>query len=144
MASVIPDLEPFCVMYFHLYDYPLHGFFYSYVGVSILAVLTVLIIYPLRGGLDRVLTIFGISQKFSFRKIMFTFFSVCFHVFFDSFLYEEMNPFYPLLGNPFIDLLLPYGPYSIIYGFCSLTALLGIALYFYKTVKGMLKKRENK
>jgi membrane-bound metal-dependent hydrolase YbcI (DUF457 family) len=145
VASVIPDLEPFCVMYFHVYGYPLHGFFHSYLGASILAVFVALIIYPLRGWLYRVLTVFGVSQKSSFRKIFFTsFFGAYLHVFLDSFLYEEMNPLYPLLGNPFIDLLLPYGAYRIIYGFCSLTALFGIALYLYKTVKIRLTKRESK
>jgi membrane-bound metal-dependent hydrolase YbcI (DUF457 family) len=129
-------------MYFRVYGYPLHGFFHSYLGSSLLAVLVALIIYPLRGMLDRFFTFFRIFQKFSFRKIMFTsFVGVYFHVFLDSFLYEEMNPFYPLLGNPFIDLLLPYGPYRIIYGFCSLTAILGIALYSYKTVKKGLKEK---
>ncbi|MDI6690632.1 MAG: hypothetical protein QME50_02045 [Candidatus Bathyarchaeota archaeon] len=145
VASVIPDLEPFCVVYFHVYNYPLHGFFHSYLGTSVLAVFVAIIIYPLRGWLDRVLTVFGISQKSSFRKIMFTsFFGVYLHVFLDSFLYGEMNPFYPLLGNPFIHILLPYGSYSIIYGFCSLTAVLGIILYLYKTVKVRLKEKEKK
>jgi membrane-bound metal-dependent hydrolase YbcI (DUF457 family) len=142
VASVIPDLEPFCVMYFRLHEYPLHGFFHSYLGASILAVLVALVIYSLRDVLEKVLTVFGIPQKSSFRKIMFTsFVGVYLHVFLDSFLYGEMNPLYPLLGNPFIDLLFPYGPYRIIYGFCSLTAVLGIALYLYKTVKIRLKKK---
>lgn len=135
VASVVPDLEPFYIMYFHVYDQPLHGFFHSYLGSSILAFTVALIIYSLRGKLDKVLAVFGIPQKFSFRKILLTsFVGVYSHIFLDSFLYEEINPFYPLQGNPFINLLL-HGRYSVIYGFCSLTALLGIILYFYKTVK---------
>jgi membrane-bound metal-dependent hydrolase YbcI (DUF457 family) len=142
VASVIPDFEPFCVMYFHAYGYPLHGFFHSYLGASILAVLVSIILYPLRGVLNKVLTVFGIPQKSSFRKITFTsFVGVYLHVLLDSFLYVEMNPFYPLVGNPFINLLFPYDSYRIIYGFCSLTAVLGIALYLYKTVKIRLKEK---
>jgi hypothetical protein len=38
VASVVPDLEPFVVLYFHIHDYPLHGVFHSYLGSSILAV----------------------------------------------------------------------------------------------------------
>ena len=138
LASVIPDLEPFYVMYFHVSGYPLHGFFHSYLGSSILALLVVFIVYPLRGLLSRIMLAFRIPQKTSFKKILFTsFVGVCFHVFLDSFLYEEMMPFYPLQGNPFFDLLSAFGSYSVVYGFCSITALLGIVLYFYKIRKGI-------
>jgi len=138
VASVIPDLEPFCVMYFYVSGYSLHGFFHSYLGSSILVLLVVLIVYPLRGLLSRIMFAFRIQQKSSFKKILFTsFVGVYFHMFLDSFLYPEMMPFYPLQGNPFIDTLSAYGSYSVIYGFCSLTALLGIVLYFYKIRKGI-------
>ena len=138
VASVIPDVEPFYVMYFHVSDYPLHGFFHSYLGSSILALLVVFIFYPLRGLLSRIMVVFRIQQKSSFKKILFTsFVGVYFHVFLDSFLYEEMMPFYPFQGNPFFDLLFAYGSYRIIYGFCSITALLGIILYFYRIRKGI-------
>jgi len=81
---------------------------------------------------------FRIPQKSSFKKILFTSsVGVYFHVFLDSFLYEEMMPFYPLQGNPFIDTLSAFGSYGVIYGFCSITALLGIVSYFYKIMKGI-------
>ena len=138
VASVIPDLEPFYVMYFHVSGCPLHGFFHSYLGSSILALLVVFIVYPLRGLLSKIMVALRIQQKSSFKKILFTsFVGVYFHVFLDSFLYEEMMPFYPFQGNPFFDLLLAYGSYSVVYGFCSITALLGIVLYFYKVRKGI-------
>ena len=138
IASVIPDLEPFYVMYFRVSGYPLHGFFHSYLGSSILAVLAAFIVYPLRSLLNRLMMVFRIPQKSSFKKILFTsFVGVYFHVFLDSFLYEEMMPFYPLQGNPFFDLLSAFGSYSVVYGFCSVTALLGIVLYFYKIRKGI-------
>ena len=37
LASVIVDVEPFLVMFFGL-RYPLHGFFHSFVGGSIVAI----------------------------------------------------------------------------------------------------------
>lgn len=137
IASVIPDLEPFYVMYFHDSGH-LHGFFHSYLGSSILALLVTFIVYPLRSLLNRIMEAFRISQKSSFKKIMFTsFVGVYSHVFLDSFLYSEMNPFYPLRGNPFINVLLPYGRERVVYGFCVITALLGIFLYFYRIWKGI-------
>jgi len=77
-------------------------------------------------------------QKSSFKKILFTsFVGVYFHVFLDSFLYPKMMLFYPLQGNPFINTLSTFGSYTVVYGFCSLTALLGIVSYFYKIRKGI-------
>jgi len=139
VASVIPDVEPFYIMYFQEESrLSLHGFFHTYLGSSILAVLVALVIYPLRNWLNKIMLVFRISQKSSFKKILFTsFVGVYFHVFLDSFLYGEMVPFYPLQGNPFINVLSFYGSYSVIYGFCSITALLGIALYLYKIRKGV-------
>jgi membrane-bound metal-dependent hydrolase YbcI (DUF457 family) len=138
IASVIPDLEPLYVVYFHVSGYPLHGFFHSYLGSSILAFSVILIVYPIRGLLGRIMAVFHISQKSSFKKILFaSFFGVYFHVFLDSFLYEEMMPFYPLQGNPFLNLLSAYSS-SVIYGFCILTGLLGIVLYFYRITKGII------
>lgn len=129
MASVIPDIEPFYVMYFNVSGYPLHGFFHSYLGASILAFFVAAIVYSLRGLFGKVMAFFQIPQKTSLKKILLTsFVGVYFHVFLDSFLYGEMEPFYPLQGNPFINILVPY-QYSVIYGFCSLSFLLGIIAY---------------
>jgi hypothetical protein len=60
IASVIPDIEPFYVMYFNVYGYPLHGFFHSYLGASILAFLVTVIVYPLRGLFGKVMALFQI------------------------------------------------------------------------------------
>jgi len=135
IASVIPDVEPFYVMYFHVSGYPLHGFFHSYLGSSILAVLAVAIIYPLRGLLNKIMMAFRISQKSSFKKILFTSFVGTYsHVFLDSFLYSEMVPFYPLQGNPFINALSD----SVVYGLCGVTFILDIFLYLFKIRKGLV------
>lgn len=106
VASVMPDLEPFYVMYFRVSDYRLHGFFHSYLGSSIMAVLVAFIIYQLRDPSNRIMVAFRVSQKSSFK-------------------------------NPFINLLSTNGSYRVIYGFCSITALLGVILYFYKIRKGV-------
>jgi membrane-bound metal-dependent hydrolase YbcI (DUF457 family) len=129
IASVIPDIEPFCKLYFGVWGYPLHGFFHSYLGASILAFLVTALVYPLRELFGKVLAFFRIPQETSFKKILLTsFVGVYSHVFLDSFLYGEMAPFYPLQGNPFINILVPY-QYAVIYGFCSLSFVLGIIAY---------------
>lgn len=134
IANVLPDVEPFAVLFFNVRGYPLHGFFHSYIGATILAVILALCMYLLRGFFGRVMKGFRVQQSSSFKKIVFTSFAgAYFHVFLDSFLYSEMMPLYPLGGNVF----LAYGSYTVIYGFCGITALFGIALYLYKIRKGV-------
>jgi len=138
VASVIPDVEPFYVMYFDFSGYPLHGFFHSYLGSSILAVLVAVVVYPLRNLFSRIMAVFRISQKSSFKKILFTsFVGVYSHVFLDSFLYEEMSPFTrckAILSSTYYP---PTAVTALIYGFCSITGLLGVLLYFFKIRKGV-------
>ncbi|MDI6846652.1 MAG: metal-dependent hydrolase [Candidatus Bathyarchaeia archaeon] len=136
IASVIPDVEPFCILLFNLSGEP-HSFFHSYLGSSILAVLVTVIVYPLRDLLNRIMVVFRISQKSSFKKILFaSFIGVYSHVFLDSFLYSEMKPLYPLQGNPFVDIIPTYIADGVIYGFCGISFIFGVTLYLYKIRKG--------
>jgi len=137
IASTIPDLEPLAALYLHISGYPLHGFFHSYLGSSILVVLTVLIAYSLRDVFSSIMIAFQVrSKKPSFDKILFTsFLGVYSHVFLDSFLYSEMMPFYPLQGNPLIDALSAYGSYRVIYGLCGVAFLLAIVVYVCRPVR---------
>ena len=125
IASIVVDTEPFCVLLFNL-DYPLHGFFHSFLGGSILAVLTAIILNLLKGRIKKIMAIFKLAQESSFKKILWTsFFGVYFHLVLDSFLYKEMKIFYPFEGNPFFGLFSPYQ----VYLFCSLSFLVGISFY---------------
>lgn len=135
IASVIPDIEPFCILLFDL-SAPSHGFFHSYVGSSILAVSVAVIVYLLRNVLTKIMLKFQVSQKPSFKKILFTSFAGAYsHVFLDSLLYRQMNPLYPLQGNAFFGLIPDIADMAV-YGFCSVSFILGIILYLYKIRKG--------
>ncbi|MGQ9623978.1 MAG: hypothetical protein ACUVT9_01250 [Candidatus Bathycorpusculaceae bacterium] len=72
IASVIPDIEPFYVMYFNVSGYPLHGFFHSYLGASILTFLVTALVYPLSEFFGKVMAFFRIPQKTSLKKILVT------------------------------------------------------------------------
>jgi len=133
VASVIIDIEPFYVMYLNVSGYPLHGFLHSYLGASIMAILLALIIYPIRNKLNRIMLFLRVSQEFSFKKIVFTsFVGVFSHVFLDSFLYGEMNPFFPFEGNPFFNLTPISTIYVTVYGFCAFLLLMSVPLYIYR------------
>lgn len=125
IASVIVDIEPFCVLFLNL-DYPFHGFFHSFLGGSIVAVLTAKILYYLKDKIKKIMAILKLAQDSSFNKILWTsFFGVYFHLLLDAFLYKDMKPFYPFENNPF------FGLFSLqqIYLFCSLSFLVGILFY---------------
>ncbi len=131
MASVVVDIEPFCVLLFNL-NYPLHGFFHSVLGGSILAILTAVVLYFLQGKIKKIMAVFKLAQDSSFKKILVTsFFGVYFHILLDSFLYSEIKPFYPLEINPFLGLF----SVSQIYLFCALSFLVGILLYLIKLAR---------
>jgi len=132
IASVLPDVEPLYVLMFRP-SLPLHGFFHSYLGASILGVLVTVTLYPLRGLSNRVMAAFGLPRKPpSFRKILLTsLFGVYSHVFLDSFLYGEMMPFYPLGANPFFGVVSSPGTY----GFCGVSFFLGLVLYIFRVMR---------
>jgi len=95
------------------------------------------VVYLLGDILAKIVQKFRISQKSSFQKILFTSFVGAYsHVFLDSFLYREMDPFYPLQGNPFIGVISEYLAFMGVYGLCSLSLIFGIIIYLYKIRKG--------
>ncbi|MEM2141949.1 MAG: hypothetical protein QXQ81_01655, partial [Candidatus Thorarchaeota archaeon] len=54
----------------------------------------------------------------------------CSHVLLDSFLYPEMNPLFPILGNPFLGMVSHYSlyVYCTYLGLAGLTPLVALAL----------------
>ncbi|MEM2083772.1 MAG: hypothetical protein QXY18_01750 [Nitrososphaerota archaeon] len=137
IASVIVDIEPFFVLFLNM-PYPLHGFLHTFLGSSILAILTAIICYLLKNPIQEIMKIFKLSQNSSFKKIFSTsFFGIYFHILLDAFFYEEMNPFYPFLGNPFFVLFSS----NQVYLFCIFSFLIGIALYLIFLLRLTIEKK---
>ena len=130
VASVIVDIEPFCVFVFNA-PWKLHGFLHSFLGGSIVAVLLAIVIYFLRNPIKKIMAVFKLSQDSSFKKILWTsFFGVYFHILLDAPLYTDIKPFYPLENNPFFGLFSSHQ----IYLFCGLSFLVGILFYLVRLV----------
>jgi len=126
LASVIVDVEPFLVMFFGL-RYPLHGFFHSFVGGSIVAIWVALIMYYFKNIVRKLAIIFRLQQDSSFKKILWSsIFGVYFHIFLDAFLYSDIQPFYPSTVNPLLGLFSS----GQIHFFCSISFLIAIIVYF--------------
>jgi membrane-bound metal-dependent hydrolase YbcI (DUF457 family) len=124
LGSIIVDIEP---LTFLILGLPvLHLFFHTFLGATILALMGALVIFLLRGIFERIMTFFLLPQSASPLNITTAALMGAYsHIILDAFLYSEMQPFWPLLGNPFLGL----ASSSTIYLFCILCFIVAIPLY---------------
>ena len=102
VANVIIDIEPLLIMVFRL-PYPLHGFFHSLLGGTLVAVPLALVMHKIRNKLTPLLSFFKINQQVSFKKILAAALSgVYLHILLDSRSYLDIEPFFPSSFNPFL------------------------------------------
>ncbi len=130
-ANVIVDFEPFFVLLFGL-DYPLHGFFHSFLGGSLVALALFFVMVRVNAPVQKVMGYFGVGQDGSVRSIgIGCFFGVYFHILLDCFLYTDIKPFFPSDFNPV------YGWFSghEVYLFCVVSFVLGVLWYGYKIIR---------
>ncbi|MFW9848743.1 MAG: hypothetical protein ACFFF4_06365 [Candidatus Thorarchaeota archaeon] len=126
VASVILDIEPMLVLFLNLGG-PLHGITHTYLMATIVSFIVTGVLWVLRKPMAFFAEIFGIIQEpRKVRILAASLFGTYSHVFMDSFLYVEMNPLFPILGNPFLGLIAS----SLIYQFCLYCGLIGLVLYF--------------
>ncbi|GAI64866.1 unnamed protein product, partial [marine sediment metagenome] len=89
------------VIIFNL-DYPLHGFFHSYLGGAILALPLAIIMKQFRKYLSPLMSFFKLEQEITLKKILVASFAgIYIHILFDSPIYTDIQPLYPLVFNPF-------------------------------------------
>jgi len=124
ISSVIVDVEPAYFLYST--GRPVHGFLHSYMGGTLVAFLLSCALYPFRRTYCEILRIFGMKQETSFRKILLSsLVGVYSHIFLDSFMYPEMEPFYPMHGNPLLGVI----KWTLIYDFCMWAFFVGTIVY---------------
>jgi len=127
IASVILDLEPLTVLVLGL-NYPLHGFFHSFLGGTIVAVVLGLVMFRLSGRVRGVMKLLALEQSSSHQAIMLgSFLGVYSHILLDAPLYADIRPFFPFDANP----LFTGDPFTGIYitALCVLLFLVGAAMY---------------
>lgn len=140
IASVIIDIEGISVLVFNL-SYPVHGYFHSFLGASLAALLLILMMKYLRKYLTPIMAVFKVEQEITLRSISFGAFLGTFsHVFLDALLYGEMNPFFPLLGNPFV--IVSYFTRFYMLTFCTFCALGALLTYFIKLTMYITKNKK--
>jgi hypothetical protein len=102
IASVILDVEPFLVLALNL-NYPLHGFFHSFLGGTLVAVPLALVMYRVRDKFSSLMSFFKLEQKVSFKMVLAaTVFGVYLHILLDSRGYTDIQPFFLSDYNPFL------------------------------------------
>ncbi len=127
LGSVIVDLEPLSVLLFSP-GLALHGFFHSFFGASLLAVLAALLTCRFKSRIKFLTAPFKLAQDSSFPKVLVSsFFGVYSHVLLDSFLYADTRPFYPSGANPLLGLFSA----GEVYLFCTLAFAAAIVFYLY-------------
>ncbi len=137
IASVILDLEPLVIILFD-FPMPLHAFFHTYLGATIFALSLSICIYPFRKHLNAMVSLFGLEQDSSFQHIIAaSIIGTYSHVLLDSFLYAEMNPFYPILGNPFLGVMTG----EVVYNLCFSLAFVGLFVYLLRVLLNLRVSR---
>lgn len=103
IASVIVDVEPILVLTLGL-DYPLHGFFHSFLGGTFVAFLLTVVMSRVRESLSPLLSFFKLEQRSTFKTILLASLSGTYlHILLDSRVHTDIRPFYPLESNPFLS-----------------------------------------
>jgi len=130
VANVIVDVEPILVLLFGL-DYPLHGFFHSFLGGTLIALVLAFIMNRIRKAISPLLAFFRLEQKSSLNSIFLAALSgVYLHILLDAMMYVDIQPLYPLEANPFfIQTALP-GLWE--YMFCVWCFFGAVIVYFIK------------
>ena len=135
LANVIVDFEPLAVMVFRL-DYPLHGYFHTLLIGGILGLLWGLAAYPFRPVWRFLMELVGLRYQPTLPKMMISgMLGVWLHVFIDSLLYQEMNPFFTIAGNQFYATV----SYSRVFSICEASLIAAVVIYGWLAVRNFLK-----
>lgn len=127
LSNVFIDIEPLLVMLFNL-NYPLHGYAHTFVGSFIIGSLWGCVAYMLRRPLSRAMNFLKLSYTPSLgMSVLSGAFGGCLHVLFDSPIYADIKPFYPLSINPMYGLI----SNPMMYLLCALFFIPAIVLFFF-------------
>jgi len=127
LASVIVDVEPFLVFLFGL-RYPLHGYQHTFFLAFFMGLLVGPSMFLLERFLHPLYRLLLLEPDGGLNLRSFVLAGVLgteLHVLFDSPLYGDIRPFYPLTTNPLLNPALTLG----VYGFCVWMGVLGIIYY---------------
>ncbi len=137
LANVAIDLERLAVILFD-FNYPLHGYFHTFLGGTMVALAWGLITYSGKNILKRLMKLFHVPYETNFRKILLSaILGVWFHILSDSICWYDMRPFWPLDTNPFISLM----TLKTVRLLCTISFLPAVGLYIIAVASYVRKNR---
>lgn len=105
LINVFINFESYITVLFRL-DYPLHGYFHTFLFSSLVAILGAGLLYLTKDALKKLMRFLRIPYDTSFRKMLVSSVSgAWFHVFLDAFVYSDIRPFFPFRSNPLYGLI---------------------------------------
>ena len=142
LASVLLDIEPLFVLVMGL-NYPLHGYLHTFIAAIVMGVVFGFAMFFLERTMHPLYKALSLEQEATFEKTHFMIAGVLgtmLHVLFDSPLYWDIRPFYPLTANPL------YGSVSSleIYLLSVWMGVLGMVFYFLLLFSRAHKRLQNK
>ncbi|MFH1750595.1 MAG: metal-dependent hydrolase [Candidatus Micrarchaeota archaeon] len=108
ISSVLIDLEPFYYLFIAKGSPILHGFFHTYLGATLVAMVVAFLLVKIRKQTDGLMANLKVPQSDvpNRRIYLSTLFAAYSHIFLDSFLYKDMQPYWPLtIANPFLGIV---------------------------------------
>lgn len=135
-AQIIMDIQPLYVVLADSRLFALHGFSHTYLGATLLAVVSALSgKYVAAWGLTRLKMPEQISWLCAFFSAFLGTYS---HVVLDSIMHDDIQPFFPFsLENPFMDVM----TIEQLHWFCLISGFIGSILYYFiKTIKDRIKE----
>ena len=126
-ANVIVDIEPVLVFTMRL-KYPLHGYAHTLLVGALVGLALATAAFPLRGIIGKAMRLARLPYEPTYRRMALSgIFGVWLHVVFDSFLYNDIRPFFPSSANPFRGLI----GWGALYRVCAVSFVPALAIYVY-------------
>lgn len=126
-TQIIMDIQPLIVLITG--EGHLHGFTHTYIGASLLAILSALTGKHLS---ELALSVLQLSWVSSYKikwpvAIVSAFIGSYSHVLLDSLMHSDLQPFYPLtVNNPFLDQI----SITLLHKLCLYSGMIGAVIYF--------------
>lgn len=126
LANVAIDLEPGAVIIFNL-GYPLHGYFHTFIFGGLVGIFWGIIAYLLfRRFFTFLMRVFRLPYQPTLLNMTLSgLVGAWLHILLDAFLYKEMNPFWPMVGNP-LHAILRYRTVMLI---CEVSLIIAVVVY---------------
>jgi hypothetical protein len=138
LANVVLDFEPLLVLVFGL-NYPLHGYLHTFLAAIVIGFALGLAMFLLEGRMHPLYKTLQLEPETTLQRSRFTIAGVAgamLHVLFDSPLYSDIQPFFPLNPNPMYGSISSSGIFLVTF----IMGILGIAFYILILLLKVIKK----